>query len=66
MIFCPPAAAAATIIGLDVTIALPAEAAGEEPGVRCTTITDGRFGADGRNICGDEEWEQVEINFTVT
>ena len=60
MIFCPPAAAAATIMGLDVTMALPAaaEATEGEPGVRCTTITEGRLGADGRNICTDE-WERI-------
>lgn len=49
MIFCPPAAAAATIMGFDVTMALPAPATGE-PGVLCTTITEGRFGVEGRNI----------------
>ena len=54
MIFCPPAAAAATIMGFDVTMALPAPATGE-PGVLCTTITEGRFGVEGRNICEDEK-----------
>ena len=54
MIFWPPAAAAATIMGFDVTMAFPAAATGE-PGVLCTTITEGRFGVEGRNICEDEK-----------
>ena len=47
MIFCPPAAAAAaaTMTGFRPVTG--------DPGVRCTTITDGRFppGVDGRSTC---------------
>ena len=61
MIFWPPAAAAATIMGFDVTMALPAAVTGE-PGVLCTTITEGRFGVEGRNICEDKRMRNVDKN----